>query len=152
MSYTPTEWSKGDVITSEKLNKIEQGITNSCEGKIAIVSLSATGFNNATRDFCKIVYATLEDESWVVIIDNEDEWNSIWGYDEPFYRVLPPMIVPINSTLYPFIIPCLNDIEINTTGQIDSTAERLYFSNGSLVPGEGGYRISGSGSIEFVAL
>ncbi len=28
MSYTPTEWKKGDLITSEKLNKIEEGIVD----------------------------------------------------------------------------------------------------------------------------
>lgn len=28
MSYTPTEWKTGDVITAEKLNKAEQGIKN----------------------------------------------------------------------------------------------------------------------------
>ena len=26
MAYTPTNWQKGDVITAEKLNKMEQGI------------------------------------------------------------------------------------------------------------------------------
>ena len=29
MSYTPTQWQMGDVITPQKLNKIEQGILNS---------------------------------------------------------------------------------------------------------------------------
>ena len=28
MSYQPTNWSRGDVITSAKLNKIEQGIAS----------------------------------------------------------------------------------------------------------------------------
>ena len=28
MAYTPTTWSDGDVITAEKLNKIEQGVKN----------------------------------------------------------------------------------------------------------------------------
>lgn len=28
MSYSATTWSSGDVITAEKLNKIEQGISN----------------------------------------------------------------------------------------------------------------------------
>ena len=28
MSYTPTEWNSGDVITAEKLNNIESGISN----------------------------------------------------------------------------------------------------------------------------
>lgn len=29
MAYEPTEWKSGDVISSQKLNKIEQGISNS---------------------------------------------------------------------------------------------------------------------------
>lgn len=29
MSYTPTEWANGDIITAEKLNKIEGGIVGS---------------------------------------------------------------------------------------------------------------------------
>ena len=28
MGYTPTKWNNGDVITAEKLNKIEEGIKN----------------------------------------------------------------------------------------------------------------------------
>lgn len=28
MAYTPTEWNDGDVITAEKLNKLEQGVQN----------------------------------------------------------------------------------------------------------------------------
>lgn len=28
MSYTPTEWKTGDIITAEKLNNIEQGIVD----------------------------------------------------------------------------------------------------------------------------
>lgn len=29
MSYTPTEWKAGDIVTAEKLNKIEDGISKS---------------------------------------------------------------------------------------------------------------------------
>lgn len=28
MAYTPTEWKKGDVVTSDKLNKLEQGVAS----------------------------------------------------------------------------------------------------------------------------
>lgn len=28
MAYTPTNWSNGDLITAEKLNKLEQGVQN----------------------------------------------------------------------------------------------------------------------------
>lgn len=29
MAYTPTQWNYGDIITAEKLNNIESGISNS---------------------------------------------------------------------------------------------------------------------------
>lgn len=32
MAYAPTIWSDGDVITAEKLNKLEQGVTNEQAG------------------------------------------------------------------------------------------------------------------------
>ena len=28
MAYTPTTWNTGDLITAEKLNKLEQGVQN----------------------------------------------------------------------------------------------------------------------------
>ena len=37
MSYTPTEWTTGDTITAEKLNKIEGGI-ESAESKVVYVT------------------------------------------------------------------------------------------------------------------
>lgn len=32
MSYTPTEWQSGDIITAETLNKVEQGIADASQG------------------------------------------------------------------------------------------------------------------------
>ncbi|RHM74419.1 hypothetical protein DWZ50_11100 [Mediterraneibacter gnavus] len=34
MAYTPTTWSDGDVITAEKLNKLEQGVKNEQVGPV----------------------------------------------------------------------------------------------------------------------
>lgn len=28
MAYTPTQWNTGDIITAEKMNKLEQGVKN----------------------------------------------------------------------------------------------------------------------------
>lgn len=36
MSYEPTEWKKGDVVTSQKLNKLEQGIAGA--GGVLVLS------------------------------------------------------------------------------------------------------------------
>lgn len=32
MAYTPTKWQDGDVITAEKLNKLEEGVKNQQAG------------------------------------------------------------------------------------------------------------------------
>lgn len=37
MSYTPTNWKSGDVVTSTKLNKLEQGVANAGGGGSALV-------------------------------------------------------------------------------------------------------------------
>lgn len=36
MSYTPTQWSAGDTVTSAKLNKMEQGIANAGGANILV--------------------------------------------------------------------------------------------------------------------
>lgn len=37
MSYTPTEWKTGDVVTSAKLNKLEQGVADAGGGGVLVV-------------------------------------------------------------------------------------------------------------------
>ena len=52
MSYTPTDWKTGDIITAEKLNKLEQGVSGG-EGNsdFYIVNIEITGmFEGATCD------------------------------------------------------------------------------------------------------
>lgn len=34
MAYEPTEWKSGDVVTSAKLNKLEQGVANAGGGLV----------------------------------------------------------------------------------------------------------------------
>lgn len=40
MSYEPTNWKSGDVVTSAKLNKLEQGVADACGGLIVHASLT----------------------------------------------------------------------------------------------------------------
>lgn len=41
MSYTPTQWSAGDTVTSAKLNKMEQGIADSTTAPFFIERVDA---------------------------------------------------------------------------------------------------------------
>ena len=58
MSYTPTTWKAGDTVTSEKLNKIEQGIVSNSPN-ILIVHLNDTDG----------VYTKILDKTWQEIYD-----------------------------------------------------------------------------------
>ncbi|WP_242828276.1 hypothetical protein [Mediterraneibacter gnavus] len=50
MAYTPTTWNDGDVITAEKLNKLEQGVKNEQVGPAGPSYHSSSGEqNNAGR-------------------------------------------------------------------------------------------------------
>lgn len=44
MAYTPTTWNDGDVITAEKMNKLEQGVQNQQTGAPG----AAAGFGTPT--------------------------------------------------------------------------------------------------------
>ena len=48
MAYTPTLWAKGDVVTSEKLNKIEQGIVDKVD-KVDGKGLSTNDYTNQDK-------------------------------------------------------------------------------------------------------
>lgn len=48
MSYTPTVWKKGDKITSEKLNKLENGVAGSGGGVLVVHANDDTGVFDKT--------------------------------------------------------------------------------------------------------
>lgn len=96
MSYTPTNWKAGDVVTSAKLNKMEQGIAAS--GGIRIVHLIEE--NASSGDNPKLLRAdsqpttpdpilqlditpnelmdAFDNEEIVVIIVNEGTSENFW--------------------------------------------------------------------------
>ena len=110
-SYTPTEWTVGDVITAEKMNNIENGIVNLSNG-IAEASSSSgvklyelvketdseTGATNYTvydadknevelREFFNVAYSTPES---VVVMFHNSEFSTVGNvvnYYKPVRRV-----------------------------------------------------------------
>ena len=53
MAYTPTEWQTGDIVTAEKLNKIEGGIEE-CSSNIPSVSGLVEGSMDTETDIATI--------------------------------------------------------------------------------------------------
>lgn len=78
MAYTPTTWNNGDVITAEKLNKLEKGVQNEqvgpagsagADGKsVKAIALTADSTGKVTGGT-----ATLSDDSTVPITVTQSE-------------------------------------------------------------------------------
>lgn len=146
MAYTPNTWATGDTITAAKLNNMESGIANACT--VASVSLSATGFDYGSKTFGYIVYASYNNGTWVVVKRESEDWDNIFGSNTPTDSMLPTIIIPPDENVRPFLIP-QSGISANVTGGI-GPRQNVFHPSGSLII-NGGYKISGSGSVEFVA-
>lgn len=66
MAYTPTEWKQGDVVTSTKLNKMEQGIADAQSGG-ALTVHTVDGIYDATW---QEIHDAIENGMTVTVFDN----------------------------------------------------------------------------------
>ena len=81
MSYTPTEWQTGDIVTAEKLNKIENGIAgvSSIGGGVFIVGVEKssppvgnTGSIYTLNKTWKEIYDAFEGGQIVICRESKD--------------------------------------------------------------------------------
>lgn len=49
MSYEPTQWKDGDLVTSAKLNKLEQGVAGAGGGSVLVVNITIDYDSNIGR-------------------------------------------------------------------------------------------------------
>jgi len=73
MSYTPTEWNNGDVITAEKLNKLENGVAEGGSGGGVLV----IHLNNDTERLDK-TWNEIHDAVPLVCWDDENAYSWIY--------------------------------------------------------------------------
>lgn len=74
MSYEPTEWKSGDVITSAKLNKIENGIHSASGGVYIVNSTYDESEDVSTLDKTAAEILAAAQTSYIVAkeVDGED--------------------------------------------------------------------------------
>ena len=88
MSYSPTTWASGDTITSQKLNKMEQGIANA--GPVMIVECPSTSPYTLDHTFADI-YNALRDGTlvYIRIVSNiGSDWESQYASEYCFCPVV----------------------------------------------------------------
>lgn len=102
MSYIPTEWQTGDIVTAEKLNNMENGISAaSASGGGLLVTMTWGGVSTATLDknYSEIKTAMLNGINVVFadVVHHEDtgendavfyRLNELWDDGEEFEAVL----------------------------------------------------------------
>ena len=149
MAYEKHTWECDELITADKLNHMEDGIEDASQSPFAIVRLSATGFSSGTKDFAYLEYAIYDTENgrWQ-FINSSGYYHYIQGFSEPTEIALPPLPIPPSGDMYPFIILADPTMTVVTTGGVSNASESVYYEWGSYTQA---YRITGSGSIQFVA-
>lgn len=73
MSYTPTSWNNGDIITAEKLNKLENGVASGGDNLFEVFfeydyDTHKFSSNKTAREICKAII----DGKTIIMYDN---WN-----------------------------------------------------------------------------
>lgn len=95
MAYEPTNWKTGDVVTSAKLNKLENAVANGGALKLNFIVDKGAGTTTIDKTYAEIkeavlsgvyVFGVLQDDSPFIIVypcqfeestDPEDEYYSI---------------------------------------------------------------------------
>ena len=100
MAYEPTQWRSGDTITSERLNKMEQGIAGGGSGEFYALhtTMTVTPAENEGDD-PTITYSSVELREdglpmWLIIDNVTNKDNSVTfaavgvltGYDSDFFN------------------------------------------------------------------
>lgn len=70
MSYTPTEWKAGDVITSEGLNHMEQGIAGAGGGASVLIV-------HDNEDTLDKTWQEMHDAAPLVCLENEGAYSPL---------------------------------------------------------------------------
>ena len=69
MSYTPTVWASGDIVTSTKLNKLENGVASAGGGgSVLIVNVDGNGTLDKTW---QEIHDALEEGTYVVVVEKQ---------------------------------------------------------------------------------
>lgn len=71
MSYEPTEWRTGDIISSEKLNKLEEGVASASSGG-GIYYVNVVGGSTLDKNFSEINSAYRRGEYPIIVVYGED--------------------------------------------------------------------------------
>ena len=132
MSYEPTNWKTGDVVTSAKLNKLEQGVAGAGGGDfvkvdVAIENIDGQFVPSLSKTFDEIASAMLSDKIVYLYFSGSLFWPAD-GYAEGSNTILFSTVPGIyaNGNTYKSNVDQIIVYEDNTTeiGQYSNIVEK----------------------------
>lgn len=127
MTYTPTNWVRGDIVTSAKLNKLEQGVAST----VFVVTLSydeETSTYSTDKPYADILAAY---EAGANLFCVPWEGSALHG-----------MVYVANSTNSKFIVTDIFPSDIGSEGAAVSITVFHINSDGSVTATEGEYALT----------
>lgn len=106
MSYEPTNWKSGDVVTSSKLNKMEQGIANAGGGSsVVVVGVEVANTEDGATVTVDKTFAELKTahESGAIMLCNiaiADDVSNLYGNTLSFLFYYPAEQIPFPAPEY----------------------------------------------------
>jgi len=110
MSYTPTEWKSGDVITSENLNKLEQGVAAAGGGggggvlvvgaDMDTMTLDKTWKEIADAPFAIIKTPMSEYANGYILIFETEEYNGTYSVSCAAFDVDSQGVVSLGQLIF----------------------------------------------------
>lgn len=145
MSYTPTDWEIGDVITAEKMNKLEQAVAGG--GGISGLLLIPVGFSNLSHVLGFLNYFVQDEGDWYLVGAQNDVY---WGANNPAsYTLIDPPASSGLKVFWAIYPPALDEVHLTFSGDINSTATTVYNHDGNPF---NGYELTGLACVTAVAL
>lgn len=87
MSYTPTTWANGDVVTATKLNKIEQALANAGTGFLVTVTINPNDSHQYITDKTAAEIKAAADSGLPIFVNCPNTSLAINNVYNPSYTV-----------------------------------------------------------------
>ena len=152
MSYVKQTWTSGDIISTERLNYMENGIAAAGGGGNPLITFNFNGFGNSSFNLQFAIVEHDDDEYVAVRVPTGIGWDTLYqlNFVNPSGKyVFPcPMPVPqLENTYLVFAQPNVNYFSTSVDGNISQDTVTINF--GSTIDA---YIITGDCYIDLTAL
>ena len=118
MAYTPTTWASGDVVTAQKMNKLEQGVAS---GSCLVVTATRSGSTWTLDKTAGEIYQAFT-SGMTVLVTHTDNYD---GTDVYFHHILVQCWMVDGNTDYRFYFSDFHDFTAESSSSYPSYENQI---------------------------